>query len=477
MKKVINLIALFLVLCSVSCANENTTTYDDVVVSGIISNPNSKLVKISYEQTLFENKSHYLGNIDDKGAFKMSFKMDYPQSVYIKYDGKLMSLFLHPGDSLSLSINGEKGIKSAEFSGDAADQNSKLIAFSKEYRKIMISEKFHSKQKELNPAEFKNFITYYKAKCDSMINSLGGDAEITNWMHKNIKYRCFEALYEYGEDNEIPVTDMYYSFINDYTKNNDKALCTPRFSDFVDQYISYQDLLDPSIRERIMEAYKKKDKVLSLEIAIDAYGELKNDLVHVFLTKILYGTMERDIAAVEAVFEKYKTVVDNEQYIQLLHTAIEDHKVELLSEKKYITIQELANNDFVGKEFTELLEKFPNKVLYIDFWGVWCGPCIREFPHAEKMHESLKGKDVEFVNFCSQAKVSDWKKAIEKYHVTGQNYMLTDDQKIYLNTLFQFGGTPRYMIIDKRGRFVNIDADRPSKGEKIIEELLKYSDS
>ena len=36
------------------------------------------------------------------------------------------------------------------------------------------------------------------------------------------------------------------------------------------------------------------------------------------------------------------------------------------------------------------------KVIYIDVWGSWCGPCREEMKHASAIKESLKGKDVVF---------------------------------------------------------------------------------
>ena len=52
-----------------------------------------------------------------------------------------------------------------------------------------------------------------------------------------------------------------------------------------------------------------------------------------------------------------------------------------------------------GAVFTEqggakrLLENFGGKIVLMNFWATWCGPCVREIPSLERLHQRLGSKD------------------------------------------------------------------------------------
>ena len=51
--------------------------------------------------------------------------------------------------------------------------------------------------------------------------------------------------------------------------------------------------------------------------------------------------------------------------------------------------------DFAG--FEKLLNKKDGKVYVVNFWATWCGPCVKELPHFEKLNKDYKSNNVEVI--------------------------------------------------------------------------------
>ena len=93
---------------------------------------------------------------------------------------------------------------------------------------------------------------------------------------------------------------------------------------------------------------------------------------------------------------------------------------------------------------------FKGKVLVLDFWASWCGPCRQEIPHMKKFYEEFKGKDVEFLSVSIDAKEPAWRKAMKEENMAWPQGWVKDAGKEVMN-LYQFGGIPFILVLDKDG--------------------------
>ncbi|WP_159452612.1 TlpA family protein disulfide reductase [Pedobacter nyackensis] len=122
------------------------------------------------------------------------------------------------------------------------------------------------------------------------------------------------------------------------------------------------------------------------------------------------------------------------------------------------------------------LNDFKGKVVVIDVWATWCGPCIKEIPFMKKLEESLKGKDVAFIGMSTDAEKdkSKWLKMIEEEGMKG--VQLLAGQGNEFSKFYKIGSIPRFLVFDKKGNLVTANAPRPSNPDlkSIIEEELKY---
>lgn len=178
--------------------------------------------------------------------------------------------------------------------------------------------------------------------------------------------------------------------------------------------------------------------------------------------------------------QNLKTAYD--QYIKT-----EDQKIRLDAEKERITkfmlergVGKPALNftykDVNGKSVS--LSDFKGKVVYVDVWATWCGPCRREIPHLKALEEKFHGNgNIVFIGVSSDGikDIQKWKDFVAKEQLPGIQLhgRTTGDDDIL--KLYKIEGIPRFLLFDQKGNIVSVDAPNPSSKEivPLLNSLLK----
>jgi peroxiredoxin len=126
------------------------------------------------------------------------------------------------------------------------------------------------------------------------------------------------------------------------------------------------------------------------------------------------------------------------------------------------------------------LNDFKGKVIYIDFWGVHCAPCIHDIKnYVPALHKKYKDKEVVFINICVDAEEHEWKKALAKYQLDGVNLIAEGWTNNPVCKAYNVSGIPHYILVDENGKIANNNAPRANEllnvesGKNEIDLLLK----
>ena len=129
--------------------------------------------------------------------------------------------------------------------------------------------------------------------------------------------------------------------------------------------------------------------------------------------------------------------------------------------------------DMNGKKVS--LSDFKGKVVVVDVWATWCGPCKGELTFLKKLEEEMHGQDVVFIGVSvDEAKDRQkWADFVKNENLLGVQLHASGWGQIAKD--YKIKGIPRFMVFDKKGNIVSDSAPRPSNPmlKKMIEDELK----
>jgi thiol-disulfide isomerase/thioredoxin len=231
------------------------------------------------------------------------------------------------------------------------------------------------------------------------------------------------------------------------------------------QYINlYQKLNLASLSQNGGNDLSGADK---LKVMMDAFAN--DTLKAIFLKSQLETASVNNLTEFRATFqpfEKYTFLPETKRrYMSVYESFMPD--TAYLGKSSY----NFSLPDSTGRMIS--MKDFAGKVIFIDVWATWCGPCKGQFPFLKEIEEEYSDNDNIVFVAISLDRENDrqkWLNTIKKENLKGIH--LLDDKGKSFGKKYDVMSIPRFMLINKKGEWIEVRCPLPEAKK----ELKKYLD-
>jgi thiol-disulfide isomerase/thioredoxin len=114
-----------------------------------------------------------------------------------------------------------------------------------------------------------------------------------------------------------------------------------------------------------------------------------------------------------------------------------------------------AEHDSLDMLLNAIKNEYPNKIIILDIWGTWCGPCREDIMASKEKLQELKANDIEVVYLCEgrSSKKSTWMESVLKMKMTGTQIFMSATLSAQFLEQFNVTGYPSHIFIDNSGEY------------------------
>ncbi|MBO4503935.1 MAG: TlpA family protein disulfide reductase [Bacteroidales bacterium] len=190
-----------------------------------------------------------------------------------------------------------------------------------------------------------------------------------------------------------------------------------------------------------------------------------------------------DIAVLMFVdmFPREQNAALHEEVVRALHVTNPEHPI---VKERWNILNSPAGKTSIGAIAPDLafpdpdgnirkLSDLRGKVVLIDFWASWCGPCRRESPNVRNVYAKYHDKGFEVFSVSLDRDANNWKKAIKDDQLVWPNHV--SDLKYWSSeaaAIYGVRSIPSMFLLDRDGRIVAKDL-RGAALEQAVKQLLE----
>ena len=178
----------------------------------------------------------------------------------------------------------------------------------------------------------------------------------------------------------------------------------------------------------------------------------------------------------DAFLRKHLNAHAYEMLKEYLENKAEQFKAPTEEETETLTETTLDSLTDGQEIFRKLILPYRGRVVYLDVWGTWCGPCREEMEYLPALHETLQDLPVTYMYLANNSPEELWKKSTVRYglnHLDCVNLRLPNGQQQAVENYLNVKGYPTYILVSPDGTIVTNNAPRPSRASSLRDAILK----
>ena len=252
-----------------------------------------------------------------------------------------------------------------------------------------------------------------------------------------------------------PTQDIFQIYINELEKLNkdvvalkgkyQNAMTTGNTTEAEKAKIDYQAMID---NNKVFTKNFVKEHSNSVVSAFIALGKLANQV---------------DINELDSITSKFSPEISKSEYVVKLKEFIQEQKKTDIG----AVAPDFTMNDPDGKPIK--LSSLHGKVVLVDFWASWCGPCRQENPNVVKLYGQFHPKGFEIIGVSLDRNKEEWLKAIKADNLS---WIHVSDLQFWQNTaarLYAVNSIPQSFLLDKDGKIIG----KGLRGEQLAKKLAE----
>lgn len=446
-------------------------------------------------------------SVDQNGDFTLELPLNHISTINISSSFMEGIIYMKPGETTSVEINypeicraqsrlhkdkpslGEKYY----FSGALAGINNEINNSSLRNLPVGLysQEDYDQMLKDIADMNINQYKQYWLDRRERGIKELDKHPDISSAYRKILLLNAdletaiqlmgyYILEYAYRRDHNIPrdsvatgfvrpvITTEYYDFIPRLIPNDPVGIYAPHYS-YIIRSLQYTNISGQPVPEGATEM---PDNTADLARLMGTGQGILFDLIAA--QKLARPIQEFKPLSDEqlAQAEKISTVIKDVLTAKnnKLKQTIEENK-----KKSGYTVDRINIADIPVEElFNAITSPYRGKVVFVDFWATWCGPCRNAMQQSEPVKKEFEGKDVVFLYLAGEnSPKGAWEQMIPD--IKGEHYRVTAKQWDYWEGKFGIQGVPSYMILSKDGTPVHFQIGfmGADKMKEMIEEELK----
>jgi thiol-disulfide isomerase/thioredoxin len=443
MLKSLTLICLFFGISNAVLSQKKT-----VIISGKISNTQETSMEISHTELNFQKKIP----IDIQGNFRDTLYLREEACYYFSVGKTYSKFYLKDGNDLQLYLDAKDFHKTIRYEGKGSEINNFAVALGKLKAKLVVD------AKEFFVVPLKQFLEKNANNKKAYLSFLKESA--LNERDNTLMAKVIEADYLLIHNN--------YDKFNYYHLKEHPVLPADYYEPILKMNIDDEELFfnDKNYRGLVIDNYR-----LRLKAALDASPSLTNIEFVKNATKDIKSIYIKE-SIISMLFNNVSNKNPNHyaDYEKIMAMLVSKEKKDKLKGRLQTAQNTSSGTKSLGFEYESYdgtkvsLSDLKGKLVYIDIWATWCGPCIKQMPALKELIKEYKGKNIVFVviSVDDQKNIAKWKKMVPVYNVGGTH--LISDNALDSEFMKAYGVSliPRSILIDTDGNVINNLAPKPS---------------